>query len=241
MAKVIVERPRGGGGVRRPKGCRKRERLAQADLLPSREGYRRRWVNASYQKHLNEHLSPLRRYLASQVGRPWNKVHSEISRHLRLDSAVQSHVLDHLDDFVERHVLVVDGEFLSSSGWNAGRPLRSLFYVCPRTGLLRRNKRPWRRHRQAPQPPDFVTIDNRRQLHRIDGLWYEITLVAIAPGEQRFDVLLKSVVGGSVFGSAQPTCRMALVATAKRQLNKREIRRAEQLLEEQRRTFCPRK
>jgi len=68
MAKVIVERPRLGGGVRRPKGCRKREILAESDQLPSREGIKRRWSGTTYQKRLNEHLTPLRRYLQSQVG-----------------------------------------------------------------------------------------------------------------------------------------------------------------------------
>ena len=95
MAKVIVERPRLGGGMRRPKGIRKRERLAMADLMPSREGIRRPW-RGGYRKMLNEHLGPLRRFLQSQVGRPWDKVHSEISQHLRLDSGTLSPLLRQL-------------------------------------------------------------------------------------------------------------------------------------------------
>lgn len=132
MAKVIVERPRLGGGLRRPKGLRKRERLALVDLMPAREGYRRRWTSGT--KDLNEHLAPLRRFLQSQAGRPWNKVHSEISRHLRLDSAVQSHVLDHLRDYVETNARLVDGVVCNALGEPllARRWCRALFYVCPR-------------------------------------------------------------------------------------------------------------
>jgi hypothetical protein len=51
-------------------------------------------------KELNENLSPLRRYLERQVGRPWNKVYSEIAEHLRPDNVVQQHVRDHLRNFV---------------------------------------------------------------------------------------------------------------------------------------------
>jgi hypothetical protein len=34
------------------------------------------------------------------VGRPWNKVYSEIAAHLRADNTVQQHVRDHLRNFV---------------------------------------------------------------------------------------------------------------------------------------------
>src|SRR5262245_37215182 len=148
MDKVIVERPRLGGGLRRPKGIRKRERLAMADLAPAREGYRRRWTG--WQKSLNEHLGPLRRYLQSQVGRPWNKVHSEICRHLRLDSAVQSHVLDHLRQYVETNARLINGILCRPTGepFNQDRWRRApLFYVCPKSGLLKGVRRLSRKRR----------------------------------------------------------------------------------------------
>jgi len=223
MAKVIVERPRLGGGVRRPKGIRKRERLAMAGLMPGSEGMRRRWVGS--QKMLNEHLAPLRRYLQSQVGRPWNRVHSEISRHLRLDSAVQSHVLDHLDDFVARHVDEVDGELIARSGFGIGRRLVSLFYVCPRTGLLRENK--WRRRWKRPKPQqtdERVEIDDGRQYLRVNGIWYEVQLAPLdlaAIGQ--WDVVLKTRVDWHLRTELVQRHGSPVFAVAKRQLNKREI------------------
>lgn len=235
MAKVIVERPRLGGGVRRPKGIRKRECLALADQLPSREGIKRRW--RSWPKRLNEHLGPLRRYLQSQVGRPWNKVHSEISQHLRLDSAVQSHVLDHLDDYVARHVDEIDGELYSRGGYRIGHPLHSLFYVCPRTGLLRENK--WRerfRKTKAKPPTDRVAVDSQRQYWRVGGIWYEVQLAPFnfyAIG--RRDVLLKTRVDWHLQREFQRHYGLPAFATAKRQLNKREIVRITKLLAEQQR------
>src|SRR5947209_3737612 len=94
MAKVIVERPR-----IKPRNTRKGRRV-DPDDLPAYEGMRRAHAWRGERKQLNENLAPLRRYLAKQVGRPWDKVYSEISTHLRVDNVVQQHVRDHLHDFV---------------------------------------------------------------------------------------------------------------------------------------------
>src|SRR6202047_4117718 len=94
MPKVIVERPRRGGGRAR-KG-----RARPFEELPGKEGMRRRYVLSGDRKELNENLAPLRRYLERQVGRPWNKVYSEIARQFHADSTVQQHVRGHLRDFV---------------------------------------------------------------------------------------------------------------------------------------------
>jgi hypothetical protein len=94
MARVIVERPR-----IKPFNTRK-GRVQPLEDLPQHEGMRRTQAMRGDRKQLNENLNPFRRYLESQVGRPWSKVYSEISAHLRVDSAVQQHVRDHLRDFV---------------------------------------------------------------------------------------------------------------------------------------------
>src|SRR5580704_14540837 len=94
MARVIVERPRIKAFNNR------RGRGVAWDDMPCHEGMRRARALRGDRKQLNENLAPLRRYLERQVGRPWNKVYSEIAQHLRADSAVQQHVRDHLRDFV---------------------------------------------------------------------------------------------------------------------------------------------
>lgn len=143
MAKVIVERPRYGSRAHHDgKGYRKRWQRISLDDAPRRESIGARGGRT---KGLNEHLGPLKRYLNKQVGRPWDKVFSEICQFIRLDSAVQSHVRDHLDDFVETCVIVIDGELCSGRPYRTGMPLGNyrqlMLYVCPRTGLLRRVKR----------------------------------------------------------------------------------------------------
>src|SRR5438093_12336260 len=107
MAKVIVERPRVGSRARgKPKGLRRREQQVGLENLPRCEGIRRRIKSGM--KSLNEHLGPLRRYLSSQVGRPWDEVYAEISGPISANSAVQDHVRDHVFDYVTVDVLFRD-------------------------------------------------------------------------------------------------------------------------------------
>ena len=72
-------------------------------------------------KTLNENLNPLKRYLASQVGRPWRKVYSEISEHLKPTSTVQQHVRDHLQDFVATKTRMKGGAVVVTHTAPSGR------------------------------------------------------------------------------------------------------------------------
>jgi len=67
MAKVIVERPRHGSRLpTKGKGYDRRGARIAWDDQPRREGMKLRGGGG---KSLNEHLGPLRRYLAGQPGR----------------------------------------------------------------------------------------------------------------------------------------------------------------------------
>jgi hypothetical protein len=69
MYKVIVERPRRG----------KEGDATAARLREDFDGPMRLGMRAGYgYRSLNENLAPLRRYLHAQIGRPWDKVFSEI-------------------------------------------------------------------------------------------------------------------------------------------------------------------
>src|SRR5437667_1245617 len=133
MAQVIVERPRV------PDGGTRKGRARPLEDLPSHQGMRRPHRLAGNWKQLNENLSPLRRYLEKQVGRPWNKVYSEIAARLRVTSTVQQHVRDHLRDFVALH------PHLPTSGQLWHPPL----YVDCSDGILKRARR---RKASAQQP-----------------------------------------------------------------------------------------
>ncbi|HJQ58292.1 MAG TPA: hypothetical protein VJ890_15400 [Vineibacter sp.] len=187
MARVIVERPR-----RRIDSVRKgRER--RLGELPHKQGLRRFNVERGGRTHLNENLAPLRRFLERQVGRPWSKVYSEICARLRVDSTVQQHVRDHLEDFValapRRGIHMRFSWHKRSEGlWD--QPL----YVDPRDGLLKRTdllpEEKVRRRREAEArrkvpPVERVPLSAERELRCLDGIWYEIRLAPMPEATYR--------------------------------------------------------
>ena len=137
MHKVIVERPRRGsrGPFRQGRGTKN----APIEDLPTKQGLRQRYLGSEL-RALNENLAPLKRFLQKQVGRPWDKVYSEISARLRPTSAVQQHVRDHVWDYVERHaILGEDGRVYHAPRFlrRSPLPLRAGdLYIHPRSGLL---------------------------------------------------------------------------------------------------------
>jgi hypothetical protein len=139
MAKVLVERPRGGAGYA-GKGYRKEMQRAPPEEWRGREGIKDRWRGGS--KHFSDHLGPLRRYLLSNVGRPWDLVYSEICEGTRQGFPVREHFLVHVFQFVEKSVILVDGVPCYGEGYSYGTPIRGdhwrSLYVCPRSGLLKR-------------------------------------------------------------------------------------------------------
>jgi hypothetical protein len=242
MAKVIVERPRVGGLPRK----RRYRYIAFADL-PRHEGMRRPHLDF---KTLNENLSPLRRYLHAQAGRPWNKVFAEISAHLRPDSTVQQHVRDHLADFVAIRTRLVDGRIVvvdtGRFGSYAPEPLEDAYrdlYVHPVTGVLlvnRHGKRRAAQRRGRNEDRDASAADRRRvvapllQLHKLRGCWFEVRLAAHAgslpvarwsplDGATPLDAVIDA--GMSDLDRLALYGRKDVYAVSKRQLGRREMRR----------------
>ena len=95
MAKVIVERSRLGGGVPFPRHTPPEGRRVPFEDQCNRQGIRRPWMKGRA-KNLNENFAPLRRFLQTNAGRPWNKIYSEVCERINRDSAVQLHVWQHL-------------------------------------------------------------------------------------------------------------------------------------------------
>src|SRR5580700_2479089 len=136
-------------------------------------------------KQLNENLAPLRRFLESQVGRPWDKVFSEIAERLRADSTVQQHVRDHLRDFVAtrpRRGIAVWYSRDNETLWH--QPL----YVDPRDGILkrtdrlpeqraRRRREADRKHQQPASERVKLALDS--ELRCVGGIWYEVALAPL--------------------------------------------------------------
>lgn len=236
MFKVIVERPRRGGGFHA-------ERRTPIDEdSPARESLRWRHVD---RKWLNENLRPLERYLRQQVGRPWDKVFSEICQGIDRRNTVQQHIHQHLGDYVAVKVVVIDGIPCEPTRWGEMRPLESAwasrFYVDPCNGLLRANKARERtrkeqsaRQMERRRPPAHRReLSPLRQLHRLGGIWYEVGLAPLTDAAV-FDVVWgKSVLPDHAKdsairerprGNAVLYGRHGVYATHKRQLSARELR-----------------
>lgn len=144
MHKVIVERPRRSKDLN-ARALRLRNRLDGPSHLGMRIGYGYR--------ELNENLAPLRRYLRSQVGRPWNKVFGEICSRIDRRNPVQQHIHQHIDQFIVTQVQIRDGRLIECGKFGP-RPLvaGNELYVDPRTGLICRTK-----------PPTFQRASKRRR------------------------------------------------------------------------------
>jgi len=250
MDEIIIERPRYGSRMGHHRRGRridgKVESRRDPDALPFRIGMKRAARELGPWKSLNENLTPLRRYLESQINRPWNKVWSEISANLRVTSAVQQHVRDHVPDFVAIQPVAKDGAiWVKNRGGRLVRLEESNFrlYVDPRTGLLRPNKH-YKRWARRQREEDAAAAKHRTervrevtpdlQLHRFDNSgWWEVRLspIPVEPvtyGRRTYnralphtDVVraakLSNLPGDKLYG------RIGVYATAKRQLSRKEM------------------
>jgi hypothetical protein len=225
MAKVIVERPRWGSDLPSKKRGYRRS-LQKFDIadLPRKEPLAGRWRGR--QRPLNEHLAPMHRFLRSQIGRPWNKIHQDLCEHVSFNNAVQKHVLTHVYDFVTRHVTLIDGRpFARRHFLDVDR-----MYVCPNSGLLK-VVRPVKER----APTQYGRGSLRQYVFR-DGSWWELTLRKIPadPGDL-WDFWFERPVAKLGLREAKELYGGPFFTTAKRPLTRREART---LLRAKRRASC---
>lgn len=144
MAKVVTERPRRGHRNKSGKTSGPRIRrydpdrdYDEATRLPIAR-YRQYGYEA---KEFSDLINPLRRYLRTCVGRPWSKVHSELSQKLDRRTLtglhIWTHVMQEID--VDCHIGIDHLAYTNKRAFLSGigdRPVEGL-YVDPKTGLIR--------------------------------------------------------------------------------------------------------
>ena len=183
MHKVIVERPRRlGSSWKNRKTALRLSASERSQAITDAEDYdsgHRRASSARHEKGLNENLAPLKRYLMAQVGRPWNKVYSEICRTIDTRSAIGLHVLQHVEDFIAVDTYIENGQvFERNRRWF----MRSRgLYVHPVTGIIRLPKR----RQSKPKRPELslVAVSEMFEYEKIDGLWFQMEYRACRPDE----------------------------------------------------------
>ncbi|HKS64412.1 MAG TPA: hypothetical protein VJT13_22105 [Xanthobacteraceae bacterium] len=217
------------------------------DLMLSKLGMKRGAKVAGRSKSLNENLAPLRRYLESQVNRPWDKVWSDICENLSTASTVQQHVRDHIVDFVGMHSFIRGGVVFVAPRHGGLQPLAESgcrLYVDPRSGLLRKNKHyeSWqKKRREMNAAADKHRATRMRELgpnlqaHKLDdNCWWEIRLAPIPTRKVTYsdrefvlqaeftDVVKRAKL--SKLSAEAMYGKPGVYAAAKRQLSRNEIR-----------------
>ncbi|MBH8574037.1 hypothetical protein I8752_13590 [Nostocaceae cyanobacterium CENA369] len=225
LSEIVIERPRGGMKIslKKLKGFKKQlhkltEEASQDGLL---NPYLIKTRNKS--KRLSDHLGPLRRFLRSKVGQPWNEVYSELCQRLDPSTMAGQHVIGHLWDFVERYVEMIGGELYSKSYRWYQIPLdgsyRDRFYIHPETGILCAVKKLPRKQKQKQQQTDLVIVDDYHQYHKLNEIWYLISFEDFPPSPTDY---VTDVLKGVIYRSAVRGRK--IYAARKQQCNKKEIR-----------------
>lgn len=220
MAKVVTERPRRGHAN---KSLKTRKRLHRSefeldDVGPNVAPVSRHRQHGYMAKEFSDLLGPLRKYLKSQTGRPWNKVFSELSQKLDRRSMAGEHIWSHVKSEVETNCFMYEGKVWVWPRYGFGDPHQpDGLYVHPNDGLLKWSD--YKRYRAfRPKPdPDVFQIDSKTTLRKVDGIWYRFTFVGVKQGFKHFD---------PVSGKHKWSTYGDINVYEKRQLSHRELREA---------------
>lgn len=227
LREIVIERPREGMRISSKKIPGFKKKMHKLTEEAAADGLLRPYLikPRDQTKYLSDHLGPLRRFLRSHVGQPWDGVYSKICRQLDTRTVTGRHVLSHLWQYVERHVELIDGVPYRRAGY--GGSLHSLerrdqFYVDPETGLLCSCPPPRQRSRRAQPPQDRVILSEDCQYHKINQIWYQIIFMEFPPPPTQY---VRDVLQGLISRDrALSSNGRKLYAASKRQCGKKEIR-----------------
>lgn len=222
MRKVVVERPRHG----RSWAASKAPPKPPYDNSPRYESMKARHTQ---RKWFSDLLGPLKRWLQSQVGRPWNDVHSEACAVIKPDSVIRAHIKTHLLEFVERNTFMHEGKICVLDTWRTGSPVPVTessgrwrrFFVHPETGILHAMPN-LPRMKPLPRSPELRWLGKGIALKQIHGLWFECHF--IRPDNVRvavYDYALEHFVRREELSRHH---HRYILCVRKRQLSRRELR-----------------
>ncbi|MBW4621409.1 MAG: hypothetical protein KME17_18875 [Cyanosarcina radialis HA8281-LM2] len=232
LGEVVIERPRGGMrmSLKKMTGYKKDlkkitdEATADGLLNPFLVKTRRRT------KYFSDNLGPLRRWLRSHEGEPWDAVYQEICQLIETKTLCGQHLLSHVWDLVEKEVELIDGVacYKNPRYYFRGNRLgiyREQLYIHPETKILCLAKKI---KKSRPKPDEIVIIDRYHQYHKLDDIWYLVTLDNIPFLEKPRDAILGSAIDSS---TASKKYGREVYAVSKQQCSKKEIKFILQQLE----------
>ncbi|MBD2515842.1 hypothetical protein H6G93_12605 [Nostoc sp. FACHB-973] len=228
LSEIVIERPRGGMRINLKKVTGFKKQLHKLTEEASEDGlfnpYLIKATNKS--KRLSDHLGPLRRFLRSKVGQPWNDVYSELCQRLDGKTMAGQHVIGHLWDYVERYVEIIDGTVYSKpyQGYRnqLDRGYGDRFYIHPQTGILCAVEKAPRKQQQNSEQTDILIIDDYHRYYKLNDIWYLITFEDFPPPPTNYvtDVLKGFIHRYAAFLYKGRT----IYAVRKQQCSKKEIR-----------------
>ncbi|HEY7118472.1 MAG TPA: hypothetical protein VH475_17920 [Tepidisphaeraceae bacterium] len=236
MAKVLVERPRLGGGIKFQRNADRTWQRVPTDERPRRESMKQRWDQSKVQrKGLNENLAPLRRFLRGCVGRPWEQVCAEISERVDRASAVQLHIWQH----VRWEVLTRPHDIERYMAGDLARGRFGRLYVDPTTGRLCEmtaggsKRRRWAARLEEERRKRLVIRVEGRRYGRAEGIWYEVELTPLIRATA-WDVMLRGWTTSLERSKFIDAYGWDAYASKRRQLCTKEIKRLHEALDRMR-------
>lgn len=227
LSEIVIERPRGGMRISLKKLGGSKKQLNKLTQEATEDGLLSPYLikPRHKSKYLSDHLGPLRRFLRSKVGQPWNDTYSELCQRLDSGTMAGQHVLDHVWDYVERHVELIDGVPYSKPHRRFYSRLdvchTDKFYVHPETGILCAAERLSRRQKPSRSRPNVVVLDDYHQYHQLNEIWYLISFAEFPPAPTE---LVTDVLRGQISRSYAALIRgQQVYAARKQQCNKQEI------------------
>lgn len=240
MKKVVVERPRWGSRQSNRKFSARLKYVPGHDYEEQPKkmyGFESHAVdrgNKYFEKEFTDVLGPLKRFLRKNVGRPWDKVYSELCCGLDRRKATGLHIFQHVENFVETSCRLVEGKPYSLC-YSDDYPVR-WFYVHPRTGLLceapaRTGARERKRAAVLAEEVILLRLEDETGYHKHQGIWYRVKLRCINVRSWRpkdavviYDIFRKGDVALN-YGEHW-------IATEKKQCNRDELKDVQRLLAE---------
>jgi len=231
MQDVIIDRPRSGSRYKYKDFRRRPEGALRGMAKPY--GYDR--------KSQSDVLGPLRGFLRSKVGCPWDDVWSEICDKADARTVIGSHLRDHVRYMVSTNVVIQNGEIISKEGGYRLRfSLSDHFYVHPETGILCYVPK---YKVSQPEKKSNIIRYHGLEFYQHEGIWYQVHTRQISEKERQLAwTSLNYSTDTDVFGNRlhsyswndKNTCFAkygeAVYIVSKKQIGKRMIKKIEKFI-----------